>query len=175
MGRGLFEKVHNQFLPLRRRRCCTGHSNAALSSSRCREFPMRLLLVLVFACAVSQAVATRCKVGISNSCAEQLLPLNQSSFACYTCDNGLFVEAGSCSQNFYEPTAMCSDLQLKCEAHGGVFTWCYGDSCNSCSPRYQPLPLETWANKSVAFVTAHPDDLEALAGATVAALTKQVR
>ena len=132
---------------------------------------MKLLLVAAFACAVVQALATKCNVGTGSSCLPQP---TTSSDACYTCDNGISVEAGSCSQ-VQTPGFMCSDLQPKCEASGGVFTWCYGDSCNSCSPRYQPLPLATWANKSVAFVTAHPDDLEALAGATVAALTAQVR
>ena len=129
---------------------------------------MKLLSFAALACAVSCAVAATCQVSSGSSCQPQVVP---ESSACYTCDFGSSVEAGSCDR--LVPPG-CSDKQYACEGAGGAFTWCYGDSCNSCSPRYIPMPLWAWANKSVAFVTAHPDDLEALAGATVAALTKQV-
>jgi hypothetical protein len=130
---------------------------------------MTILSFLAFTCAIALAAATVCKVGNSSSCVSQVV---DASFACYTCDSGTHVEAGSCAQA--ESASSCTSRQKQCEEDGGVFTWCFGDSCNVCSPRFRPLPLESWANKSVAFVTAHPDDLEALAGATVAALTKQV-
>jgi LmbE family N-acetylglucosaminyl deacetylase len=122
--------------------------------------------------ALSWTGASRCNVGNSSGCS--LLPVDDFN-ACFTCDSGTAVEAGSCAlQHPPEAAVMCRDVRPKCEAEGGVFTWCYGDSCNGCSPRYRTLPLDAWVDKSVVFVTAHPDDLEALAGATVAALVNQV-
>lgn len=131
-----------------------------------------LLFSVFVVCTVLRVSATFCQVGNSSSC--QRLLTSSDSDACYSCDGGTSVEAGSCDRGLHSLTPQCSELQMKCEANGGQFLWCYGDSCNSCKPRYLPLPLDTWAKKSVAFVTAHPDDLEALAGATVTALTKQV-
>jgi len=37
----------------------------------------------------------------------------------------------------------------------------------------QPLPIDQWKNKRVLIVVAHPDDIEGLAGGTVALLTAQ--
>ena len=131
---------------------------------------MQLLSLVAFACLVSCTVAATCHVSNGSSCQPQVV---SASSACYTCDNGM-VDAGSCERSYTPWVYSCDDRETACQSAGGMFTWCYGDSCNSCSPRYRALPLQAWANKSVAFVTAHPDDLEALAGATVAALTKQV-
>jgi hypothetical protein len=37
----------------------------------------------------------------------------------------------------------------------------------------QPLPIQSWAGKRVMMVSAHPDDIEASAGGTIAQLTAQ--
>ena len=134
---------------------------------------MHLLLFAAAACALlPSALSAKCYVGNTSSCLLQ--PVDDFS-ACYSCDGGPAAEAGSCWIQAPAPhTAMCADVRPQCEADGGVFSWCYGDACNSCTPRSQRLALDAWTGKSVAFVTAHPDDLEALAGASVAALTKQV-
>jgi hypothetical protein len=139
---------------------------------------MKSLLFATLACTffipsvLSWTSPNRCNVGNTSGCSLQ--PVVEYN-ACFTCDSGYEVEASSCAMVPLGSTQVfCHDVRPKCEAEGGVFTWCYGDSCNSCNPRYQSLSLAAWIDKSVAFITAHPDDLEALAGATVAALTKQV-
>jgi hypothetical protein len=147
------------FLDLRMRR---------MTLYRCCLIRMRFLCFVAFLCVSLCAAASVCNVGNASSCGP--LPVGQDD-ACYTCDNGHSIDAGSCDRR--QAGDPCGSIEAKCEANGGVFTWCYGSSCNSCTASYRPLPVAAWSNKSVAFVTAHPDDLEALAGATVAALTKQ--
>jgi hypothetical protein len=131
---------------------------------------MKALFYAAFGCVLSCAVALTCNVGNASSCGPQ--DANYTS-ACYTCDLSPVIEAGSCSVVPFSQDSSCQSLGADCDSAGGVFNLCFGNACNSCSARFRPLSVDLWGNKSVAFVTAHPDDLEALAGATVAALTKQ--
>ncbi len=83
-------------------------------------------------------LSTKCYAGNASSCLLQ--PVDDFS-ACFSCDGGRSAEAGNCWIQAPAPyTAMCADVRPQCEADGGVFSWCYGDACNSCTPRYQPLP-----------------------------------
>ena len=110
---------------------------------------MKFLLLAALVCplfpsALSSASANSCNVGNASVCSPQ--PVVEYN-ACFTCDSGDTVDAGSCALNPF-PTALvwCSDMQSKCEADGGVFTWCYGDACNSCAPRYVTLPSLYFCN-----------------------------